>query len=207
MVTTTIVFRPRLHEVLRHINEAGLSTSRLFSRSRDVRTRDVSGVYGTTNFVRRGGVNTLVIFRHRARLNRVVGANAVVSTISSISIIGGVFFPGSPLRSNTIVIHSNEVCTTNYVLPLDGTSLLGSSVNAHRHTTVNVDRGDSTIILIISRRANAVSVTRNNGVAQGCGSIATTTRLHHLLVGARGARGGASITGMLGDVGPFGGGG
>ncbi len=121
----------------------------------------------TLSVLRGRGVNTLIIVRHTAPLNRVNRSNALVRTRPSNRLVSGVFFGGTPLRSNTLVVHSKQLCTTKYVLPLARGRRVDHRLNAHRHTNINVDRGSSTLIVVLSRRANIVSLTRSNRLGHG----------------------------------------
>lgn len=108
------------------------------------------------------GIKTLVIVRHNVHLSSVISANSIVSTHVGRQLVRGVFFGGSPLRSNTVVVINGHVHTTNYVLPISRGRSVPGRLKLHRHTTLNVSRSSSTVTVIISRRANNVDITVGN---------------------------------------------
>lgn len=180
-----VLFTPRVEGVLRRVN--GNATQGGFGavirpnitiRLTNVRSYVRSAVR-TYSSLDSAHANTLVIFRGRALLNGIVSDNALLGTGPSGTLVGGIFCPGAPLRSNTVIVEGNGVLTTNYVLPLAG-GRLGAHFNAHRHTTINLARRDSTVMIIISRRANSVSITEGNILADSVSS----NRLESVLVDA-----------------------
>lgn len=197
-----VVFAPRVHRTLRDINEDSISGFGFFkfhSNTRRGQHRRVRGVIGTMyhtdSSVDSGRVNTLVIFRRRAVLNSVVSSNAIVSTGISPRVVNGVFCPNTPLRSKTTIFHSNEVYTTNYVLPLAPGRSVDDRLKAHRETSVNVDRRDSTIVIIMSRRAKTVSITCGNELHENVSSNSLQRVLVRRFIGPRRSRKGSGVGG------------
>lgn len=164
-----MVFRPRLETKLRRVKEAGFG---FFSggdvdMSRRVFGGAVRRVMRTLCSLSERGVKTLVVLRERAGVKSVVGANADVSNTVSERLLVGVFVPGAPLRSKTIIVESTRVGTTTYFLPLARSGSLDGSLNAERETTMKMDRISSYVSLVMSRRAKSMSVTGTNGLCEG----------------------------------------
>ncbi len=127
--------------------------------------RSILPVIVTYGGVSHRGINTLVIVRHSIDLTSIMSANRALSTVVGRQLVRGVFFGGSPLRSNTVVVSGGEVGTTKYVLPISRSLDVPHRLNLERHTTVNVSRRSSTVTVTISRRANHVAVIIGNRVA------------------------------------------
>lgn len=114
-----------------------------------------------------GGAKTLVYVRRSISLAICRRANRVFGTSTGTHLVRGVFFGGDPLRSNTVVVTSGHVGTTNYVLPITRGTGLPGSVKLHRHSNLKVSLRASTLMVVISRRHKGVSITRGNGVRIG----------------------------------------
>ncbi len=168
LVTVLVIFRPRLEHNLRRLNEGNVNG--VFDFTKRCRRRAegaVATAIRTYQDVSGDHVNTLVIFRHASGLHRVVRANVSVGTGMDTRLVVGVFVPGAPLRSKTVVVEGGRVTSTAYFLPLARGRDLDGRLNAQRETNVNVSRRSSTIIIVMSRRAKEVSVTLSNRLRAG----------------------------------------
>lgn len=168
IVTLVIVFRRSVHQFLCRVNSRGDVHQLIHFFRSDGRDRGRTGgravvpVILTYVDVTGGCINTLVIVRQNIPLGSVVSANRRVSTGVGRHLVRGVFFGGSPLRSKTVIMDGGQVVTTNYVLPIDRGLSVPGRLKLHRHTTLNVSRDDSTVTIVISRRAKQVDITVGN---------------------------------------------
>lgn len=105
----------------------------------------------------------------------------------------GVFVPGAPLRSKTIVVRSCGVTATTDCLPLSRDSFVPGRLKAERHTTVKLNRIDSTVAVVISRRANNIDVTRGADLLHRVDQSSFITCLASRLIIRRRRRGAAGF--------------
>lgn len=184
-----IVFRPRLEGILRRLKRGQVVTSLVpFSTNgrigREFASGAVDRLIGTYFSVKRIGAKTLVMVRRGRLLASCVEANVGLSTVLADRLLVGVFRRGAPLRSKTIVMERGEVITTAYCLPLSSGVRLDGRLKAQRETNIKVDRRASSIAVVMSRRANRMSMTRKKGLAENMGD----TGLERVLIETRGGR-------------------
>ncbi len=172
IIAVPIIFQPEIRRALERIGRTGLRgwAQPGFSELIDTVTRTAMHLA-----VQRHGA--LIVFERETGLENYVETGIRINGEPSAELLGGIFYPNSPLHDGAVILREGRMVAAGCTLPLSETRLPGEMGLRHR-AGLGVTEGTDAVSLMVSEETGMVAVATDGRLY----TRLDEPRLHELLV-------------------------
>lgn len=152
IIAGLIIFQPEIRRALERIGRTGL---RAWARAGSGDLVDTVAKIAMELAVQRHGA--LIVFERETGLQNFVETGISIDGEPSSELIGGIFYPNSPLHDGAVILREGRMAAAGCTLPLSETRLPGELGLRHR-AGLGVTEGTDAVSLMVSEETGMVAV-------------------------------------------------
>ena len=152
IVAGLIIFQPEIRRALERIGRTGL---RGWAQSSSSDLVDTVARTAMELAVQRHGA--LIVFERETGLQNYVETGIGIDGKPSAELLGGIFYPNSPLHDGAVILREGRMAAAGCTLPLSETRLPGEMGLRHR-AGLGVTEGTDAVSLMVSEETGMVAV-------------------------------------------------
>lgn len=151
LVALLVIFQPEIRRALERVGRTGL----LMGRPRYDGVVDIlADAACDLSQVRHGA---LIVLERETGLQDYIETGIPVDAVTSAQLLGGIFFPNSPLHDGAVIMRENRVLAAACTLPLSARGLAGEVGTRHR-AGVGITEQTDAVAIIVSEQTGHISV-------------------------------------------------
>ncbi|MEX0786422.1 MAG: diadenylate cyclase CdaA [Dehalococcoidia bacterium] len=171
IIAVPIIFQPEIRRALERVGRTGFGgwSQTAVSGLIDTVTRAAMEMSAQRH-------GALIVFERETGLENYVETGVTIAAEPSPELLGGIFFPNSPLHDGAVVLRGAKVAAAGCTLPLSETRLPGEMGLRHR-AGLGVTEGTDAVALMVSEETGTIAVAADGRIY----SRLDETRLRGLL--------------------------
>ncbi len=150
IIAVPIIFQPEIRRALERIGRTGLWIGPPYNDLIDTVSRTATDLAS-----RRHGA--LIVFERETGLQNYIDSGVTVDALPTSELLGGIFFPNSPLHDGAVIMRENRVIAAGCTLSLSETRLAGEMGLRHR-AGLGVTEGTDAVSLMVSEENGTIAV-------------------------------------------------
>ena len=178
IIAVPIIFQPEIRRALERIGRTGL---RGWAHAGFSDLLDTIASTAMDLAVQRHGA--LIVFERETGLQAYVESGIGIDAEPSRELLGGIFFPNSPLHDGAVIMRENRLVAAGCTLPLSETRLSGEMGLRHR-AGLGVTEGTDAVSLMVSEETGMVAVAADGRLYSRLDETRLRGLLERLLNGA-----------------------
>ncbi|MCH7699400.1 MAG: TIGR00159 family protein [Chloroflexi bacterium] len=152
IIAVPIIFQPEIRRALERIGRTGL---RAWAQPGFIDLIDTVTKTAMELAVQRHGA--LIVFERETGLQNYVETGVAIDGEPSAELLGGIFYPNSPLHDGAVILREGRMTAAGCTLPLSETRLPGEMGLRHR-AGLGVTEGTDAVSLMVSEETGMVAV-------------------------------------------------
>ncbi len=173
ILAIVIVFQPELRRILERVGRANVKSFKLindthsdniyqhWSDAIDAIGEAVSQLSDTTT-------GALIVIEREIRLGDQIDTGTVLDCIPSVSALGTIFFPKTPLHDGAVIIRDARIIAAGCFLPTPQKEETINKLLGSRHrAAIGMSENSDAIVIVVSEETGTVSVAENGELTRG----------------------------------------
>jgi diadenylate cyclase len=153
IIAVPIIFQPEIRRALERVGRTGFRVWTQPSRPDDL----IETITKTAMQLAVQRHGALIVFERETGLENYVETGVGINGEPSAELLGGIFFPNSPLHDGAVILRDGKVIAAGCTLPLSETRLPGEMGLRHR-AGLGVTEGTDAISVMVSEESGMVAV-------------------------------------------------
>lgn len=173
ILAIVIVFQPELRRILERVGRANVkslkiindthadSSTQHWSNAIDAIGEAVSQLSDTTT-------GALIVIERDIRLGDQIDTGTILDCIPSVSTLGTIFFPKTPLHDGAVIIRDARIIAAGCFLPTPQKEETINKLLGSRHrAAIGMSENSDAIVIVVSEETGTVSVAENGELTRG----------------------------------------
>ncbi len=152
IIAVPIIFQPEIRRALERIGRTGL---RVWAQPGSSELIDTVTKTAMQLAIQRHGA--LIVFERETGLENYVETGIRINGEPSVELLGGIFYPNSPLHDGAVILREGRMAAAGCTLPLSETRLPSEMGLRHR-AGLGVTEGTDAVSLMVSEETGLVAV-------------------------------------------------
>ncbi len=176
IIAVPIIFQPEIRRTLERVGRTGLGGWLSRPAYEDV----VEVVAESCASLAARGYGALIVIERTTGLQDYIDTGVRIDASLSNELIGGLFYPNSPLHDGAAIIRENRVVAAGCTLPLSEKAVPRNAGTRHRAALGIADRTDA-VAIVVSEETSAISIAMDGRLVTGIDDARLRALLHNLL--------------------------
>lgn len=173
ILAIVIVFQPELRRILERVGRANVKSLKIindthsdnayqhWSSAIDAIGEAVSQLSDTTT-------GALIVIEREIRLGDQIDTGTILDCIPSVSTLGTIFFPKTPLHDGAVIIRDARIIAAGCFLPTPQKEETINKLLGSRHrAAIGMSENSDAIVIVVSEETGTVSVAENGELTRG----------------------------------------
>lgn len=173
ILAIVIVFQPELRRILERVGRANVKSLKIindthldnayqqWSNAIDAIGEAVSQLSDTTT-------GALIVIEREIRLGDQIDTGTILDCIPSVSTLGTIFFPKTPLHDGAVIIRDARIIAAGCFLPTPQKEETINKLLGSRHrAAIGMSENSDAIVIVVSEETGTVSVAENGELTRG----------------------------------------
>lgn len=152
IIAVPIIFQPEIRRALERIGRTGFG-----GWTRQAQDGLVGTVTRSVAELAQQRHGALIVFERETGLQNYVDTGIALDATPSVELLGGIFYPSSPLHDGAVIVRENRLIAAGCTLPLSETRLPGEMGLRHR-AGLGVSEGTDAVSIMVSEETGTVAV-------------------------------------------------
>lgn len=181
IIAIAIIFQPELRRLLERVGHTKLMTTQgdLSDNPLEDCIDKVSRAAGAMQESRTGA---LIVFERSTQLGEIIDTGTVINATPSVSMVGNIFFPKSPLHDGALIIRDGRLYAAGCILPLTQREDISSQLGTRHRAAIGMTENSDAVVLVVSEETGIISIVSNGVITRNYNSISACEELRRLLI-------------------------
>ena len=112
-------------------------------------------------------IGALIVLERETRLDDIVATGKRLDADLSAELLTTIFYPGTPLHDQAVVISGRRIVAASCVLPLSDDPSVGLGVHTRHRAALGISEQSDAIVVVVSEETGAISVCSYGRLIRG----------------------------------------
>lgn len=168
-----IMFQPELRRILEKVGRTKLAEFNFLS-SNDVgnitdKIHDcIDAVCESAQNLASTNTGALIVFERKTKLGEQVDTGTILECIPSVSVLGNIFYPNTPLHDGAVIIRDGMILAAGCFLPKpQKEELIAKQLGSRHRAAIGASELSDAIVVVVSEETGTISVAENGELTRG----------------------------------------
>ena len=202
IIAIAIIFQPELRRILERVGHTKLvaTQSDLSDEPMENCIDKVCRAAGSMQECRTGA---LIVFERSTQLGEIIDTGTVINADPSVSMVGNIFFPKSPLHDGALIIRDGRLYAAGCILPLTQREDISSQLGTRHRAAIGMTENSDAVVLVVSEETGIISIVSNGKIQRNYNSMSAAEELRKLLVDEDEKSGESKVVTIFKSFNPF----
>ncbi len=168
-----VVFQPELRRALEQVGRTKIRSIRFFGitstydNSKRETEEMILEVADATEKMAGTKTGALIVLEKTTKLGEVISTGTIVDAKPSAALIGGIFFPNSPLHDGAMVIRDARIYAAGCFLPLSDTNRISKDLGTRHRAAIGMSEVSDAVVVVVSEETGTISVAMEGTLMRG----------------------------------------
>ena len=181
IIAVAIIFQPELRRILERMGHTKLVGTQ-GDLTDDPLEDCIDKVCRAAGSMQESRIGALIVFERSTQLGEIIATGTVINADPSVSMVGNIFFPKSPLHDGALIIRDGRLYAAGCILPLTQREDISSQLGTRHRAAIGMTENSDAVVLVVSEETGIISIVSNGKITRNYNSIAAAEELRKLLV-------------------------
>ena len=181
IVAIAIIFQPELRRILERMGHTKLIGTQ-GDLSDDPIENCIDKVCRASANMQESRIGALIVFERSTQLGEIANTGTVINAEPSVSMVGNIFFPKSPLHDGALIIRDGRLYAAGCILPLTQREDISSQLGTRHRAAIGMTENSDAVVLVVSEETGIISIVSNGKITRGYNGMSAADELRKLLV-------------------------
>ena len=181
IIAIAIIFQPELRRILERVGH-----TKLLGTQGDLSDEPVENcidkVCRAAGNMQENRIGALIVFERSTQLGEIINTGTVINAEPSVSMVGNIFFPKSPLHDGAMIIRGGRLYAAGCILPLTQREDISSQLGTRHRAAIGMTENSDAVVLVVSEETGIISIVSNGKITRNYNSMSAAEELRRLLV-------------------------
>ena len=181
IIAIAIIFQPELRRILERVGH-----TKLLGTQGDLSDEPVENcidkVCRAAGNMQENRIGALIVFERSTQLGEIINTGTVINAEPSVSMVGNIFFPKSPLHDGAMIIRGGRLYAAGCILPLTQREDISSQLGTRHRAAFGMTENTAAVVLVVSEETGIISIVSNGKITRNYNSMSAAEELRRLLV-------------------------
>ena len=181
IIAIAIIFQPELRRILERVGH-----TKLLGTQGDLSDEPIENcidkVCRAAGNMQENRIGALIVFERSTQLGEIINTGTVINAEPSVSMVGNIFFPKSPLHDGAMIIRDGKLYAAGCILPLTPREDISSQLGTRHRAAIGMTENSDAVVLVVSEETGIISIVSNGKITRNYNSMSAAEELRHLLV-------------------------
>lgn len=202
-IAVAIIFQPELRRMLEKVGHTKLMPVQGDSFDGNNLEDCIDKVSRAAGAMQESKTGALIVFERSTQLGEIISTGTVINATPSVSMIGNVFFPKSPLHDGAMIIRDGRLYAAGCILPLTGREDISSQLGTRHRAAIGMSENSDAVVLVVSEETGNISIVTNGQITRNYNGISAAAELRRLLIDDSENESEGTISSVLKRINPF----
>lgn len=181
IIAIAIIFQPELRRVLERVGH-----TKLLGTQDDLSDAPIENcidkVCRAAGNMQENKIGALIVFERSTQLGEIINTGTVINAEPSVSMVGNIFFPKSPLHDGAMIIRNGRLYAAGCILPLTQREDISSQLGTRHRAAIGMTENSDAVVLVVSEETGIISIVSNGKITRNYNSMSAAEELRRFLV-------------------------
>lgn len=181
IIAVAIIFQPELRRILERVGH-----TKLVGTQGDLSDNPIEDcidkVCRAAGNMQENKIGALIVFERSTQLGEIIDTGTVINADPSVSMVGNIFFPKSPLHDGAMIIRDGRLYAAGCILPLTQREDISSQLGTRHRAAIGMTENSDAVVLVVSEETGIISIVSNGKITRNYNSISAAEELRKLLI-------------------------
>ena len=181
IIAIAIIFQPELTRILERVGH-----TKLLGTQGDLSDEPVENcidkVCRAAGNMQENRIGALIVFERSTQLGEIINTGTIINAEPSVSMVGNIFFPKSPLHDGAMIIRGGRLYAAGCILPLTQREDISSQLGTRHRAAIGMTENSDAVVLVVSEETGIISIVSNGKITRNYNSMSAAEELRRLLV-------------------------
>lgn len=172
IIAIVVIFQPELRRLLERVGQTNLAYAGSAGSERETVLDAVDKICKAAGEMQKSKTGALIVFERKTQLGEIVNTGTVVDAKVSVSMIGNIFYPKSPLHDGAVIIRDGRIYAAACILPLTANTAISSKLGTRHRAAIGMTENSDAVVLVVSEETGTISIAFNGTITRDY-SVAT----------------------------------
>ncbi len=160
-----IVFQPEVRNALEKIGRSRFSKTFGFSipdeteQPVELNKKCIRDVVSVAKTFSRQKVGALIVFERETKLGDIIKTGTIIDALSSVSLLGNMFFNKAPLHDGAVIIRNGRVYSAGCILPLTRKNAeVDVNLGTRHRAALGMSEESDAVVVVVSEETGNISL-------------------------------------------------
>lgn len=181
IIAIAFIFQPELRRILERMGHTKLLNTQ--GDLSDEPLEDcIDKVCRAAGNMHESRIGALIVFERSTQLGEIINTGTVINADPSVSMVGNIFFPKSPLHDGALIIRDGRLYAAGCILPLTQREDISSQLGTRHRAAIGMTENSDAVVLVVSEETGIISIVSNGKITRNYNSMSAAEELRKLLV-------------------------
>ncbi|MBP1576753.1 MAG: diadenylate cyclase CdaA [Oscillospiraceae bacterium] len=166
IVIVVVIFQPELRRMLEHMGQSsripvlGKLGMRANDEKHDEVTRMVDTLCSAAEMLSSTKTGALVVIERSTKLGDIIQSGTVLDATMSVSLLGNIFYTGSPLHDGAVIVRDCKVYAAGCFLPLMQRMDHRAHYGTRHRAAIGMSENSDALVVVVSEETGTISLAR-----------------------------------------------
>ena len=202
IIAIAIIFQPELRRILERVGHTKLVATQS-DLSDEPMENCIDKVCRAAGSMQESRTGALIVFERSTQLGEIINTGTVINADPSVSMIGNIFFPKSPLHDGALIIRDGRLYAAGCILPLTQREDISSQLGTRHRAAIGMTEKSDAVVLVVSEETGIISIVSNGKIQRNYNSMSAAEELRKLLVDEDEKSGESKVVTIFKSFNPF----
>lgn len=202
IIALAIIFQPELRRILERVGH-----TKLVGTQGDLSDEPIENcidkVCRAAGNMQENKIGALIVFERSTQLGEIIDTGTVINADPSVSMVGNVFFPKSPLHDGALIIRGGRLYAAGCILPLTQREDISSQLGTRHRAAIGMTENSDAVVLVVSEETGIISIVSNGKITRNYNSMSAADELRKLLVDGESQSNDSKVAAIFKRFNPF----
>ena len=202
IIAIAIIFQPELRRILERVGH-----TKLVGTQSDLSDEPIENcidkVCRAAGSMQESRTGALIVFERSTQLGEIIDTGTVINADPSVSMVGNIFFPKSPLHDGALIIRDGRLYAAGCILPLTQREDISSQLGTRHRAAIGMTENSDAVVLVVSEETGIISIVSNGKIQRNYNSMSAAEELRKLLVDEDEKSGESKVVTIFKSFNPF----
>ena len=202
IIAIAIIFQPELRRILERVGHTKLVATQS-DLSDEPMENCIDKVCRAAGSMQESRTGALIVFERSTQLGEIIDTGTVINADPSVSMVGNIFFPKSPLHDGALIIRDGRLYAAGCILPLTQREDISSQLGTRHRAAIGMTENSDAVVLVVSEETGIISIVSNGKIQRNYNSMSAAEELRKLLVDEDEKSGDSKVVTIFKSFNPF----
>ena len=202
IIAIAIIFQPELRRILERVGHTKLVGTQS-DLSAEPMENCIDKVCRAAGSMQESRTGALIVFERSTQLGEIIDTGTVINAYPSVSMVGNIFFPKSPLHDGALIIRDGRLYAAGCILPLTQREDISSQLGTRHRAAIGMTENSDAVVLVVSEETGIISIVSNGKIQRNYNSMSAAEELRKLLVDEDEKSGESKVVTIFKSFNPF----